>query len=226
MTKTITGLDALKAMMNEATQEQSGGDFEKIERLTVKDGESRRFVVLSELDETSPGYSAKRGLAVIIPIHKGQMRATKAGKQFLPTAVCNRPDEKCWACEQYENGDKQYKPKRTLYFNALVLDDDGKPDHVAVHGSTVWARDVVSNMLMETAIEQGTISDITWKMSARGTGTAKAITLMPGRQHSFDLDAYEVYDLEAQAAPHIPYEKQAGFYLGYQATADDDEGFI
>lgn len=226
MTATLTGLDALKQLMNDAADQQSGGDFEKIERLNVRDGESVRFVVLSEFDETSPGYSAKRGVAVILPIHKGEMRTTKKGSRFLPAAVCNRPEERCWACEQYEAGDKQYKPKRTLYFNALVLNEDGSPSHVAVHGSTIWARDVASNMLMETAIEQGKISDIVWKMSARGTGTAKSVTLMPGREHSLDIEQYEVYDLATQAAPHIPYDNQRGFYLGYDSPETDNESFI
>lgn len=196
----ITGLAAI----NQELSKRSSGDFEdrpKARYLQLKDGDSVKLVFLQEIDDASPKYSAKNGLAIFSLQHTSP-------SNFRKSAACTQSEGACFGCQ------KGWKQKIVFYVNVLVNDGENEP-YVAIWNRGLGKGSVAQTLLDIAADEDfgNAISDKTFKFSRTGAtkdNTTYSLAATP-KNHDLDVESYELFDLEKYIFT-VPFEKQAAYY--------------
>jgi hypothetical protein len=203
----LTGL----ASVNETLNKRSGGDFEervKAKWLSLKDGESAKIIFLQELDEGSPNYSEKNGVAKFFLEHSNP-------DNWRKKAECTVDEGTCYGCQ------RGWRQSVMMYVNVLV--DNGKDEpYVAVY-SRGTGKGSVAKQLLEIAADEDfnhSISDKLFKFSRTGkTKDDTTYTLGILKAHDKSVDDYELYDL-TKVVFHVNPDRQEAYYLdGQEAEA-------
>lgn len=205
----ITGLAAIKEEM--AKKPQGGGNYEdrpKATWVTLKDGESLKLIFLNEIDEGSPNYSEKNGLAALSIQHTNP-------ENWRKTAACTADEGDCYGCAN------NWKQKHVLYFNVLV--DDGKNDPYVGIWSRGLGKGSVAQGLVDMAADEDynfSITDKVFKFNRTGsTKDDTTYTLSPlPKPHDKDLESYELFDLPQYIFTVSP-DRQEAYYTDGQASA-------
>jgi hypothetical protein len=206
-------LDGL-ASVRERIANKGGGDFEdrvKATWLTVQPDTAVKITPLQELDEGSPRYSAKNGVARFVLEHSHP-------DNFKKKAPCTIDEGECYGCAS------GWYQKVALYINVLV-DDGTKDPYVAL-----WSRGVgknsVAKQLLEIAADEdfgNSITDKSFKLTREGKGNDSSYTLvqLPKCLVS-DVEAYsdDVFDIDKSLFKVTP-ERQEAYYLDGQAPKAD-----
>ena len=207
------------ADIQEAIKPKDGGeDFQKIEWMKLKEGDIITARFANELDEDSPSFNEKNGLAVIIPQH-----VNPAPGMYTRKIACTKATGQCFGCEQaQENPKAGWWPKKVWYTNVLV-DDGLSPKKVVIWSRTVSQRTEFVDVVDEAA-ETGSITNKTWRIKRTGTGKDTRYNLRPSEPDTeeFDWSPYlsekgedkenTLFDLE-RIVPNIPYENQEAFLV-------------
>lgn len=193
----ITGdLDAV-----EARREKS--DQPKATWFKIADKQSVKVAFLQELDENSAGYSEKNDLGVLAIEHV-------APHDWSIKALCTIGDDECYGCEQHKaDYTAGWKQKRKLYINVLV--DNGKDEPYVAILSQGYSGKSITPTLLEYATDNGTITDVWFKIKRQGEKTDTSYTILPTKEESPNVEDYEVFDL-SNAFRDIPYAEQEAFY--------------
>lgn len=190
---------------------QGGGDFEdrpKARYVTLQNGESQKLVFLQEIDEGSPNYNAKNGLALFALMHTNP-------DNWRKSAACTADEGDCYGCS------RGWKQKVLLFVNVLV--DDGKEaPYVAIWNKGIGKGSVAQALLDMAADEDfdNSITDKTFKLTRTGEkkDTTYSLSPMP-KPHTLNLEDYELFDLPKYVFTVKP-EKQEAYYLdGAEAAA-------
>jgi hypothetical protein len=197
------------AGINEELAKRTGGDFEDRPKARwasiAAKGAPQKYVFLQEVDEGSPNYSEKNGLAIFSLQHSNP-------DNWKKNAACTIDEGECYGCS------RGWRQKVVFYINVLVLDAEDKP-YVAI-----WSRGIgkgsVAQTLLDMAADEdydNSITDKTFKFSRTGTtkdDTVYTLTNM-GKPHGLNVEDYEVYDLEQYVFTVAP-ERQEAYYLDLQ----------
>lgn len=175
---------------------------------SLGDKESATLRFLQELDEDSPNHSTKNDTGFIALEH------TAPGPEgWKKKALCTASDGDCYPCEQRRvDWENWKKPSPRLYINALV-NPGAEDEHVAIVSQGTSGKSITPT-LIEYARETGSITDRLFKVKREGLKTETSWTAVARDKQDFDksIEDYEVYDLDAVAVRHVPYEEQAEFY--------------
>lgn len=199
----ITGLNAVNA---ELAKRPTGGNYEdrpKAEWATIpKNGGPLKLVFLQEIDEGSPNYSAKNGLAIFSLQHSNPENWQKSAK-------CTADEGDCYGCS------RNWKQKIVFYVNVLV--DDGKKEpYVAI-----WSRGLGKGSVAQTLVNMASDEDYDFSITDKHfkfirTGTTKddttySLDVLP-KAHNLNVEDYELFDLEQYVFTVSP-ERQEAYYL-------------
>lgn len=191
---------------------------------------------LQELDEEAANYDPEQGLAVIAVERVSPY-------DFKKRALCTLESEgKCypeeWHRAAQESGvDKNgaeykggWKQKEFFYITVLV-ERDGKVQTEIIQRNLHSA--FVADLL-EIHDDEGTLTDRTYTIKKRGTGTQTQWVIKPAKEQ-IDVGDHKAYDLDSVALRHIPYDQQPAFFgegkvstgsnepVATKAAAEDDE---
>lgn len=205
----VTGLRAM------ADRAEPREDRPKTKWLKLAAGETKTIRFLQELDESSENYNPEAGLGVMA---KEWRDPNDFRKRILDTG------EKCWPAERRAAGDKDWRPRTSLYINVLTEGEDGTPE-VVILNQGFGPKSIVP-WLIEYATDAGSITNMKFKIKRTGSGMEDtAYTLMPAGTPTDPIDAseYELYDFE-KVLNHVPYEEQAAFFGYEEADEESDEG--
>lgn len=203
----IKGLDAIKKKAAEKKGFTNDGPL----FLQIKDGESTKLRFMQELEETSPNYDERRGLAQVIEEHASP-------KDFKRTAACTAEDEgRCWACEQTSNPEigKKWKPRMRLYTNVLVRGKDGGEDKVMILKAG-FSDKGIGDDVVNIAEEFGALGDKDVKYSRKGSGmndTSYSLLPLAPKPLSKDEQTLELHDIN-KFIKRVSYDEQPAFYAG------------
>ena len=198
----------------------TSSDDSYVKRLRISDGQSVKIRIISELDESSPNYDPKRGLAGLHMQHESPL-------DWKRKCQCTKDDEgRCRGCEKY-GSDKKLKAKKRFYINVLV-DDGIEEPYVAVWDMATYktpAYDAIWDRFMDTK----SVSNLVWKL--KRTGAGQQDTTYTFQPVSFDTEPFawpadiEPFDLKT-VVEYIPYDKQDSFYGDGTSIveSDSDEG--
>lgn len=201
------------AAINQELAKRKTGDFEdrpKAKYLQLKDGESAKLVFLQEIDDASPNYSAKNGLAIFSLQHTSP-------KDFKRSAACTASEGPCFGCQQ------GWKQKIILYINVLV--DNGMEEPFVAIWNRGLGKGSPAQGLLDTAADEdfgNSISDKYFKFSRTGStkdNTTYSLNALP-KPHELNVESYELFDLEKYIFT-VPFDKQAAYY-GF-VDGDDSE---
>lgn len=192
------------AGINEELAKRPTGDFEdrpKARYVKLEEGESQKLVFLQEIDEGSPNFSEKNGLALFALMHSHP-------DNFRKSAKCTADEGDCFGCAS------GWRQKVLLFVNVLV--DDGKEDpYVAIWNKGIGKGSVAQQLLDMAADEDfdNSITDKTFKLTRSGTkkDTTYSLAAMP-KPHTLSVEDYELFDLEKYVFTVKP-EKQEAYYL-------------
>lgn len=202
-------IQGLAGINQELAKRPTGGDFEdrpKARYVSLDDGESQKLVFLQEIDEGSPNYSAKNGLALFALMHSNPDNWKKSAK-------CTADEGECFGCS------RGWNQKVLLFVNVLV--DDGKEDpYVAIWNKGI-GKGSVAQALIDMAADtdfDNSITDKTFKLTRTGQkkNTTYSLSPMP-KPHTLDLESYELFDLKQYVFTVKP-EKQEAYYLDSQGA--------
>lgn len=207
------GLDAIKAYKDEQERRKEAASASKVEWLNIPNGKTYEVRFLQELDKSGAGYSEKNGLGFFATEHSNP-------DDFRRKALCTIESGQCYGCEQskaaYKAGDNErggkWRAKSRLYINVLFRDEKGK-EAVAVMSQPNGSKSVIAPMVLDQAVEEGTITDRWWKI--KRTGEKSETTYIPRVGQPVDdvnLDDYDVFDLKAGCVRDVPYDEQAAHY--------------
>lgn len=218
------GLAAIKAHKEEQERRKEAAQANKIDWLTIPDGKTFEIRFLQELDESGAGYVADNGLGFFATEHQNP-------DDYRKKALCTADEGECYGCEQsrlaYKAGDKErgggWKAKSRLYVNVLVRDDKGE-ETVLVSSWANGTRATVAPLVLDYAIDEGTITDRWWKI--KRTGEKATTTYMPRvGQPKDDVNPADytekLFDL-SNAVRAVPYEEQEAHYSIVAARPDSD----
>lgn len=206
------GLKEIKAYQDELERRKEEASKPKTNWLNIPDGKTYSVRFLQELDEDAPGYSEERGVGFFATEHSNP-------DDYRKKALCTIEDGACYGCEQkelfYKAGDNArgggWKAKTRLYINVLVKDDKGK-EEVAVMSQANGSKSVVAPMVLQQAIDEGTITDRWWKIKRTGQKAETSYLPMPGApKDDVKLDEYELFDLN-NCVRDVPYDEQEAHY--------------
>lgn len=211
------GLASIKAKQEADEARRAAAEASNINWLKIDDKETVRVWFLQELDKAATGYVEENGLGMLATEHTNP-------DNFRRRAVCSIDDEgRCVGCERHAADRKAgWYAKSRLYINVLVERKNGDRE-VAVMSQANGSKSVIAPMVIEYAIDKGTITDRWWKIKRTGTGNKTQYTPMPG-DPSTDIDpadySDEVFDVH-KAVREVPYEEQFDHYF---KTDDEDSG--
>lgn len=201
----VTGLDAIK-------KRASGGDRQRANFLSLKDGDKKKIWFLQELDESSDNYDEEAGLGALVVEYRDP-------KNFRKRIVDTSDSEgRCWPAEQ------GWKPRVSLYIAVAVEEDDGYEVQILNQG---FGPKSVVNWLVEYAGDAGSITNLPFKISRTGSGQFDtSYSLVPAGPAGEPLDrekhGLEIPDFE-KVLMHVPYERQRDFFLGDGSAAEEEE---
>lgn len=201
------------AGVNQELAKRPSGDFEdrvpakwaSIGKTGNKPNPPQKYVFLQEIDEGSPNYSEKNGLALFSLQHSNP-------DNWKKNAACTADEGECYGCS------RGWRQKIVLYVNVLHLDDEEGPT------VKIWSRGLgkgsVAQSLLDMAADEdydNSITDKTFKFSRSGTtkdDTTYTLTNL-GKPHGLNVEDYELFDLEKYVFTVKP-EKQEAYYLDLQ----------
>lgn len=225
----LSGLAALKAKRQADLERAEARNRPKAEWLTsvfTKPvnkggvGDEVELVFLQELDDSAKGYDEKRGLAKVEIEHQGLGKEgfKKRASCTLETEGQCLPEERMRA--DWENN-KEMRQRTNLYINVAVnIDGQWKPFVLTRNFNSSFVDD-----LMDEAEDNGTITDAVYSVKKRGSDTTTTWKLKRLNSEVPDVSDLEVFDIEETVLRHIPYAKQAEWYLGggtSEAASDED----
>lgn len=198
-------IKGLASINEELAKRPTGGNYEdrpKATWVSLKGGESTKLIFLQEIDEDSPNYSEKNGLALFSIQHSNP-------DNWRKTAACTADEGSCYGCE------KGWKKKIVFYVNVLVDNGSDEP-YVAIWNRGLGKGSVAQELLNMAADEDfgNSITDKNFKFSRTGTtkdDTTYALSVLP-KPHDKNVEDYELFDLE-QYIFTVPYERQEAYYL-------------
>lgn len=206
-------IKGLAGIQQELAKRPASGDFAdrpKARWATIaKNGPAQKLVFLQEIDEGSPNFSEKNGLAIFSLQHSNP-------DNWKKTAACTADEGDCYGCS------RGWRQKVVFYVNVLVLDGDEAP-YVAI-----WSRGIgkgsVAQVLIDMASDEdydNSISDKTFKFSRSGTTKDDTVYTLSnmGKPHGLNVEDYELFNLEDYVFTVKP-DKQEAYYLdGQEAPA-------
>lgn len=201
----VTGLDAIR-------KRASGGDRQRANFLSLKDGDKKKIWFLQELDESSDNYDEEAGLGALVVEYRDP-------KNFRKRIVDTSDTEgRCWPAEQ------GWKPRVSLYIAVAVEDGDGYEVQILNQG---FGPKSVVNWLVEYAGDAGSITNLPFKISRTGSGQFDtSYSLVPagpgGEPLSREKYGLEIPDFE-KVLMHVPYERQRDFFLGDGSASEEEE---
>lgn len=218
------GLDAIKAYKEEQERRKEAADKPKTNWLNIPDGKTYEVRFLQELDKSGAGYSEKNGLGFFATEHSNP-------DDFRKKALCTIETGECYGCEQKELFYKAkdnvrgggWKAKSRLYINVLVRDDKGE-EYVAVMSQPNGTKSVIAPMLVDEAVEQGTITNAWWKITRTGKGSETAYRARIGQpKNDVNPEDYELFDLK-NCIREVDYEDQPEHFSVTAERPDSDGG--
>lgn len=204
------------ASINKQLESSGGGSGDRVKAkfLKLNDGQTVKVRFLQELDADSPHYRDDAGQGFLAIEHQHP-------HDFKKRMVCSLDDEgRCYGCEQYDKGVKEYRQKSKLYVNALVTQPDGTSEVVVISQGN--GPKSVTPALIDAAGEYGSITNRVWKLSRKGSGqtnTSYTLTPLDKDDMEYDVSQHELFDLE-KVVYQIPYDQQAAYFGGGSANAD------
>ena len=190
-----------------------------VQHLRITDGQSLRIRIISELDESSPFFDPKRGLAGLHMQHE-------LPSNWRHKIQCTMEDEgQCRGCELYGQN-KKYRAKGRFYVNVLV--DDGLKDKFVAVWDLAQYKTPPYDAIMSRFYDTGSISNLEWKL--KRTGAGQQDTTYTFQPVSFDRDDepyvwpenLKVYDL-AKVVEYVPYKDQEALYGASTISAEPSE---
>lgn len=217
------GLAAIKAYNEEIERRKEAAQSAKVEWLNIPDGQTYEIRFLQELDESGAGYLEQNGLGFFATEHQNP-------DDYRKKALCTAETGECYGCEQsrlaYKAGDKDrgggWKAKSRLYINVLARDPKGG-EKVAVMSQSNGSKSSVAPLVLEYAVDEGTITDRWWKIKRTGTGSGTSYLPKPATTPKDDvkLDEYELFDL-TKCVREVPYAEQEAHYTAVVTRTDDE----
>lgn len=210
----ITGLKEIEKLVEERQAAQAASS-RKVRWLNVSDGQSVKVRFVNEMDESSPHYSADRGLVIVAYEHSNP-------QDFHRKALCTMDTEgRCFGCDMNERGVKGWYKKTRGYFNLLV--DDGVEEPYVAVWSMAAPLSPTFDLLKEYFVETKSISNLTWRLKRSGTGNTTVWTLIPGGPDAvpFDWTGIQIPNLE-NALWKVPFADQEKYYLGIKSAKEDE----
>lgn len=201
----IKGLKDIEKLLDKP--KQSTGS--KVKWLKLEDGQSVRIRFLNEIDPDSQNYDERLGLSIVVSEHSNP-------KDYRRKAVCTLEQEgRCFACDMYKKDPKSGWRARLRFYTNVIIDDGNTDPYVAVWSMGV-SKAATFNTLREFAIENGSLTNLNWKLKRNGKGTETNYVLIPGSKDEvkFDFTHFEPYPLES-AINVVPYADQEAFYMGF-----------
>lgn len=208
-----TGLAALRAKQQEHQEKEAARNRPKAEYFSWKENlkaqnpDAVLVQFIQELDPSATGYVEEKGLAVAVVEHEAP-----GPKGYLARATCTLDSEgQCYACERrkadYQEG---WKTKTNLYINALVTLPGMKEPVVRVISRNF--NQSFAQQLMDVAVEEGTITDSTFKITRHGSGTSLVWVLAAAKAPVVDASDVEVFDLKETVLRDVTYDKQPEYF--------------
>lgn len=196
----VSGLAAIK----EIQDSRPSGDFKERVKATwvsLKAGEEVKLVFLQEIDEGSPKYSEKNGLAKFFLEHSNP-------DNWRKSAECTANEGSCYACDQ------GWRQKTVFYVNVLV--QKGKEDpYVAVLSRGLGKTSIVNTLLKMAGSEDYdlSITDKTFTFSREGSTKDDTVYTLSnlGKPHKFNVEDFELFDLEGVPF-HVDPSRQENYY--------------
>jgi hypothetical protein len=215
----VKGLDAINKAVENSTRD-FGEDTPKAKWLKLKDGQSVKINFLQEFDENSKNYSPKNGTVIMAKEHPKP-------SDFTVKCLCTADDGgECLPCELHkQNPEAKWGVKSRLYANVLVDDGTNEP-YVAILSQGLGDRSITPT-LVEASKIYGSITKNAFRMKRHGANFSNtSYSLIPfPEESSVDVDAYELYDLEAVCTRDVPYEDQSKFF-GLEDDASESSGDV
>jgi len=169
---------------------------------------------LQELDEGSPNYNAENGLGIVAVERVSPYDFKRRAVDTLESEGKSYPEE--WHKEGQttgvdKNGEKYTGGwrQRTNFYITVLAERDGKTQ------TEILSRNFNNSFvddLIEIAEEDGTITDQTFVIKKRGSGTQTTWTLKPSRDGELEIGDAKAYDLEQVALRHVPYDQQPAYF--------------
>lgn len=194
------------AGINDELAKRNTGDFADRPKANwasiAAGGAAQKYVFLQEIDEGSPNFSEKNGVALFSLQHSNP-------DNWKKNAACTIEEGECYGCAQ------GWRQKIVFYVNVLHLDADEGPT------VKIWSRGIgkgsVAQTLLDMAADEdygNSITDKTFKFSRTGKtkdDTVYTLTNM-GKEHGLNVEDYELFDLEQYVFTVAP-ERQEAYYL-------------
>ncbi|UMO76271.1 ssDNA binding protein [Streptomyces phage Tomas] len=208
----LAAIRAYKAKMAEIAEkreeQKAAGDAPRPQYLRLQDGQSVKLRFLQEMDTEARNYDPNRGVGV------GEIEHQGIGNNFKYRATCTMDSEgKCWACEKVRSAakdseEKKYGQRKNYYINVLVDLGDGNEPQVWILSRGLNSSFVAQ--LMDETDEEGTITEVTYKVTRNGKGTDSTYLLRALPKDttfdSIDFDKIETFDIKKQVLRKIPYD--------------------
>jgi hypothetical protein len=213
------GLDSIKKYKEEQEARKAAAEAGKINWLNIDDGETVKVWFLQELDRSAEGYNKEAGLGIMATEHSNP-------KNFLKKALCSMDSEgQCLGCEKHKEDWKAgWKQKSRLYINVLVERKNGDRE-VALMSQPNGAKSVLAPMLLNTAIDDNTITNRWWKVTRTGKKAETSYLPMPGAV-SADIDPADFIDQLVdvkRGVREVPYDEQFDFYFASDQRSDESD---
>ena len=205
------GLDAI----NKAVEERGGGDKAKWFRL--KAGQQATVRIVSEFSADSPHYDESRGVVLVASEHVSPV-------DYKRRALCTNED-RCFRCEQARAKPKTGWGSKLKAYMTVLVTVPGEGPYMAIWSMGV-SKDVRWAFLKEHFDENGSISNVEWKVKRTGSTKDDTNYIMKVSQPDvvpFDWSKYEPIDLETKAVRNVPYADQQNFYFGIVQAEKDAE---
>ncbi|QDH93946.1 DNA binding protein [Streptomyces phage Evy] len=206
---TLKGLAAIRAhnekQAQAAKEREARLNSAKVEYLSLNDGQSVKVRFLQEMDAEAKNYDKARGVGVGVVEHSVY---DKANRRMYRTACLMDDEGRCYGCERYRAGDKDYSTKRNYYINVLVDAMDGEAPKTMVLsrslGSSFFEKLITMHDLLDSITEHN------FKVTRTGTSkdTKWDLQLLKGDAALDDSEAV-VHDIDNEANGIIrryPYE--------------------
>lgn len=208
MSTILQGLAAIQEEMAKRTS----GDYEdrpKAKYVSLKDGESVKLTFLQEIDEGSPAYSSKNGLALFSLQHSNP-------DNWRKSAACTAADGECYGCQ------KGWKQKVVFYVNVLVEDGENEP-YVAIFNKGLGKGSVAQGLLNMAADGDynNSITDKVFKFSRIGDkkdNTQYTLSPLP-KASDKNVESYELFNLKDYIFTVKPEKQEAYYYDGLAAES-------
>lgn len=181
----------------------------------LNDKQSATVQFLQELDEDSPNFSEKNGLAFLAIEH---VHPT----EWKNRALCTADEGACYGCEQHKKDFKAgWRSKNRLYANVLFDNGVDEPEvRVLAQGNGPKS---ITPALIEIAGDLGTITDTLFKVKRNGKGRTDTQYVLTQRgKTDNNPEEYELFDLD-KVVRHIPYDEQEEYYNRNVTPATEPE---